>query len=278
MASTTMHSTSIPSPVNLLTAHELSQSQSLTPKSSREAYFRSRLYTAQYGANPLLIAAQPIISLCERMQTTTQTEQQPHQLAYLVQHELNAFQTHIVNLDYSTELLDFTRYVLALVIDDLLLHHPHPEIYQWQQYRLLMPHSSSTDTFFTTLERLLSVPDHYIDLLELMYICLKLGYQGKFRHAHEGQHILTALTDRLYFTLTQHQSKSKHPSLLRLPATQPATTTVWPPTAILLLLTFVLLLLGFYALNYLLNFIAEPLVHQLQAIQQYAKQTLHWLY
>ncbi|NKB46756.1 MAG: hypothetical protein GKR77_03120 [Legionellales bacterium] len=279
MAVTTIHSTPLPSPVSLLQSHEFAQSQSLTPQSSRDAYFRSRLYTAQYGANPLLIAAQPLISLCERMQATNQINQDSRSLAYLVQHELNAFQTHVVNLDYPSDLFEVTRHVLALVIDDILLHHPHPELFDWQQHRLLKANPQATDTFFTLLERLLAAPDQYVDVLELMYVCLKLGYQGKFRHSHEGQHLLTAFTDRVYFTLTQHQSKSKNPALLKLPASSHAApTTTWPSTFMLLLFTLVLLLIGFYALNYLLNFIAEPLVHQLQVVQQYAKQTLHWLY
>jgi type VI secretion system protein ImpK len=55
---------------------------------------------------------------------------------------------------------------------------------QWDQYSLLTafhPDTVNPDRFFVILERIIKEPALYIDILELMYICLSLGFEGPYR-------------------------------------------------------------------------------------------------
>jgi type IV/VI secretion system ImpK/VasF family protein len=280
MNSTTVtHSADLRPPVNIMSWPSVSnQAHALIPKQEREAYFRSRLYTGHYGHNPLLIAAQPLFSLCTRVQSASDTSHDPQKIAYLVQHELNAFYTHVLNLNYATDVMDLTRYLLASFIDDVLLHLPQTCAYDWQSHRLLEAAQTQEDTFFTILERLLAAPTQHLDLLELMYVCLKSGFQGKFRQTDGRSPTLNTLTDRLYITLTQHRNQAATDSLVDLPMSRPAAKATLPHPAILYSLVFIILFIVFCALNYMLNFIAEPLAQQLGLMQHYVKQTLYWLY
>ena len=52
------------------------------------------------------------------------------------------------------------------------------------------------EKFFEILERLRAEPDRYIDLIELLYVCLALGYEGKYRARPSGQRRLAAAAAR----------------------------------------------------------------------------------
>jgi type VI secretion system protein ImpK len=57
---------------------------------------------------------------------------------------------------------------------------------------------SGGEKFFEILERLRGNPGRYIDLIELVYLCLALGYEGKYRHDPSGQGQLGQLQRDLY--------------------------------------------------------------------------------
>jgi type VI secretion system protein ImpK len=52
--------------------------------------------------------------------------------------------------------------------------------------------------FFDLLEGFCRAPDRYLDLIELQYVCLALGFQGKYRGLPDGAATVQALQDRLY--------------------------------------------------------------------------------
>jgi type VI secretion system protein ImpK len=57
---------------------------------------------------------------------------------------------------------------------------------------------SGGEKFFEILERLRADPARYIDLIELLFVCLALGYEGKYRRDPGGQNRLAALQHDLY--------------------------------------------------------------------------------
>lgn len=54
------------------------------------------------------------------------------------------------------------------------------------------------EKFFLLLEKLSRNPAKYLDLLELMYLCLSLGFEGKYRVLSRGLVELDAIRDSLY--------------------------------------------------------------------------------
>src|SRR5262249_15246570 len=70
----------------------------------------------------------------------------------------------------------------------------------WAQHGLLAMFHGETeggDKFFQILARLAENPQANLDVLELLYVCLQLGFEGRYRIADGGQRQLEAIRQRL---------------------------------------------------------------------------------
>ncbi|MBP8185450.1 MAG: type IVB secretion system protein IcmH/DotU, partial [Pseudomonas sp.] len=76
----------------------------------------------------------------------------------------------------------------------------------WSQMSLLSSFHNETfggEKFFQLLERLSRNPVKHLPMLELMYLCLSLGFEGKYRVLPRGMLELEALRDSLYRQIRQ---------------------------------------------------------------------------
>lgn len=76
------------------------------------------------------------------------------------------------------------RYAICATIDDQILSSPWGMDSGWQQrtlVSLLGDEVIGGDRFFELLEQAEGDPDKYGHLIEFMYICLSLGFQGRYR-------------------------------------------------------------------------------------------------
>jgi type VI secretion system protein ImpK len=64
---------------------------------------------------------------------------------------------------------------------------------------------SGGEKFFEILERVRAEPRRYGDLIELLWVCLALGYEGKYRHDPSGQLRLGELQHELYGLIRQRR-------------------------------------------------------------------------
>jgi type VI secretion system protein ImpK len=115
--------------------------------------------------------------------------------------EINAFQATIKNHGYNAEYALICRYVLCATFDDIITNTTWGNQSKWDAYSLLHAYEQSThhqDKFFVILERVTKEPTFYIDLMELMYICLSLGYKGPYRTTEHSQYQLEQITNHLY--------------------------------------------------------------------------------
>jgi len=62
----------------------------------------------------------------------------------------------------------------------------------------LLQKNDGAEGFFTRLERIANNPAADSDLLELYYICLALGLEGRYRGAPNGRHDLRVLNEKTY--------------------------------------------------------------------------------
>jgi len=96
------------------------------------------------------------------------------------------------------------RYALCSVLDETVLGTPWGGQSAWSTRSLLSIFHRETwggEKFFQVLERLEQDPARNIDLLELLYICLALGFEGKFRLDERGAGRLAEIRDNLYRTI-----------------------------------------------------------------------------
>lgn len=158
-------------------------------------------HSMEGSCNKLLDAASNIFAMLGKLKTESTA---PHEevLRREFLDELDRFEKKALRLLYPSAYLTVCRYVLCATIDDLLLHDIEFEHGTWESYTLLSEQASARDVepdkFFAILARASDSTPRYIDLLELMYICLSYGYQGELRYQTDGAIVLDRIRNHLY--------------------------------------------------------------------------------
>ncbi|MGG7566948.1 type IVB secretion system protein IcmH/DotU [Rhodovulum sp. DZ06] len=140
---------------------------------------------ARPGVNPLVDAAAPILELAVYL--SRQIE--PMDLAALRSRILalmSRFGQEAQALGQHRQVVDMARYALSATLDDVIMSRPWDNVaLQWGAKTLgseLEGEVTPGDRFFHNLELCLNEP-RAKDLLELKYICLSLGFKGRYRRA-----------------------------------------------------------------------------------------------
>ena len=82
----------------------------------------------------------------------------------------------------------------------------------WNKQSLLSMFHKEThggDRFFQMLKKLMQNPSRNIDLLELLYVCLALGFQGRYRVSRDGMNELAEIRESLYDTIRELREESE---------------------------------------------------------------------
>jgi type VI secretion system protein ImpK len=150
--------------------------------------------------NPIIQAAAPLLTLGARLSTSVQQANIATLRQQAVQ-EVRAFEERMRGSGVVAEDAVVARYVLCTFTDSAVLNTPWGAQGDWAGQSLLVifhKEVSGGEKFFDILGRLRSDPGRYIDLIELAYVCLALGYEGKYRHDPTGQGQLAQLQHDVY--------------------------------------------------------------------------------
>ncbi len=93
------------------------------------------------------------------------------------------------------------RYVLCSVVDEAVVTTAWGSRSDWSRSSLLSRFHNETfggEKFFQLLERLSRDPVKHVDMLELMYLSLSMGFEGKYRVIERGEVQLEVIRDALY--------------------------------------------------------------------------------
>jgi type VI secretion system protein ImpK len=118
--------------------------------------------------------------------------------------EVKAFEDAAQQWGVGLETMVTARYLLCTLVDETVLSTPWGSQSPWGEQSLLSIFHKETwggEKFFIILEHLRQEPAVHIDLLELIYLCLALGFQGKYRVEERGQSKLESVQDNLYRTI-----------------------------------------------------------------------------
>jgi type IV/VI secretion system ImpK/VasF family protein len=186
------------------------ESQIVELNSHSSSYYRSHLYTSYHGINPLITAAHPLLSIIDRLQLSRNIKADGNFYNNL-QYELKVFQNRAINANYDEETVFIAHYLLSASINEKI--HDQKS---FNTFNKLMPpqkeHNETTENspdeqFFVILDTIIDKPDHYLDLLELIYLCLSLGFEGKYKNkAHQK---LKAIMENLYQTITSRRNNQQ---------------------------------------------------------------------
>jgi len=244
--------------------------QQRQPLVDGQSYYRSKFFHINADINPLIGAASPLLSIMTRFEQLT-TAPELVELHQDLSHEIKAFEHKAQSGSYRANTILAARYILCTAVDEALTTTPWGKE-GWKQYSLLNAFQREQwggERFFFILERSKEDPNLHIDLLELIYICLRLGYQGKFRQADQDPQQLGDIADNLYQCI-RHQ-RGEFSKTLCVSAQNSVTTQrkkSWhPPMWVVCSVGIVLLITVYTLFNIQLNTQIKPVTHALMNSQ-----------
>lgn len=223
------------------------------------------------GLNPLVRAANPLLDLVVPLRHTAQP-QDLNALRERLAQAIRSFETEARAAGVDTESIAAARYALCTLLDETISGTPWGSGVWGSRSLLVAFHNEASggEKFFLVLQRLSQDPARHLDLLELMYLCLALGLEGRFRVAEGGQSQLTLLRERLLGLIRQHRGAretalSPHWRGAEAKAASPLRTTpIWVFAAV----ACVLLLAAQLLASSLLNRHSDPVFASLSALRQ----------
>tara|TARA_R110000868_G_scaffold17438_4_gene76587 strand:+ start:1366 stop:2220 length:855 start_codon:yes stop_codon:yes gene_type:complete len=226
------------------------------------------------GINPIVDAAGYLFTFMGELKTTKAYRPLSKLQNELIQ-EINTFQETTKSHGYNTEYTLVCRYVLCAAIDELIDSSLWGGQNHWDDYSLLGTYNQDVqhqEKFFSIMERAIKEPDYYIDLMELMYICLSMGYRGRYRNHEHNPAELEQITNSLYKHIRAYRgdfSKSLAPTPLKPPKVKTyhvrrGKESHWT----IFLITACIIMTIFISLGYLMEMISNDAISKITDIQR----------
>lgn len=151
------------------------------------------------GASPLVQAANVLINLIPQIRAMATVSDPRRFQAYLFE-GVREFERQARARGVPGDTLMGARYCLCTVLDEAAAQTPWGGSGVWPAYSLLVSLHNETwggEKFFQLLNKLVQTPQQHIDLIELMYFCLLLGFEGRYRVIDNGYSQLATLKAHL---------------------------------------------------------------------------------
>jgi type VI secretion system protein ImpK len=152
------------------------------------------------GGNPLVAAAGPLLILGATVGSMVY-QADVEGLRRKAVESVQAFEVQARAAGVDPNDVTVARYIICTFLDSAIFQTPWGGQTVWGSRSLLLTFHNEAhggEKFFTILERLRQDPARYLNLLELQYICLALGFQGKYRLEANSRAVVQVLQDDLY--------------------------------------------------------------------------------
>jgi len=152
------------------------------------------------GVNPLVSAASELIALPTQFLNMI-SHQDVAGLRNHVLEEIKRFENRARVLGINPEVTYTSRYVLCTFIDEAVLNTIWGSNSLWTSQSLLSSlhnETSGGEKFFIILDNLLRDPNADLNLLELMFICINLGFKGQYAVMDRGLEKLEELRNIVF--------------------------------------------------------------------------------
>lgn len=169
----------------------------------------STQFSTEYGLNPIVNAAAQLIAVYHKTRQTV-SHSNVGGLYQQVANGIRKFEEVANHKSISPESILAARYLLCSAIDEAVLHTPWGSESGWAQRTLLSMFHSEThggEKFFLLLDKLKERPAQNLDLLELIYILLSLGFEGKYHLAGRGRDALDRIREDLFQAIRNYRGE-----------------------------------------------------------------------
>lgn len=227
-------------------------------------------FSTSSGLNPLVNAASTLIAVFEK---TRQSVSHPNigGLHQRLVSEIKSFEKTAKETGIKPEILLSARYAVCVALDEAVLNTPWGSESAWPQRTLLSVFHNETaggEKFFKILDRMQQQPAENLYILELMYIFLSLGFEGKYRVIHRGRDQIEQLRDNLFEQIRMQRGdyeRSLSPNWQGLGKTRKSLTSYMPMWVVVSILC-ALLFLSYSGFRVWLYKSSSPVVAQLDEI------------
>ena len=192
-------------------APHASYEQQRTSTNTRVPYMEQQggQFSTDAGLNPLVNAAAMLIAVFHKVHGSV-SHPNVGGLHQQVVKEVRTFEARAKERSFIPEIVLAARYILCAVLDEAVLNTPWGTESGWTQRTLLSVFHNEThggEKFFQILDRMRERPAENLDILELMYLCLSLGFMGKYRVVHHGREKIEQLRDELFKIIRTHRGE-----------------------------------------------------------------------
>ncbi len=163
------------------------------------------------GLNSLEKSAAVLLNLLSQIRNTS-SHPNPNDLHKQLANEIQSFESNAQHEGLVPETIFIARYALCTTIDEFVMSTPWGAGSIWNKQSLLSMFHKEThggERFFQMLKKLSQNPSRNIDLLELLYVCLALGFQGRYRVLRDGMNELAEIRESLYHTIRNQREESE---------------------------------------------------------------------
>jgi type VI secretion system protein ImpK len=182
-----------------ISGHESSELNPLASLGFGTARISSDLPEIRSGINPLVSAANHLLNLIPQIRSLRESGNPAALRDYLVQ-QIQEFEQRARTSGATPETVIGARYCLCTALDETAAQTPWGGSGNWGKHSLLVTFHNETwggEKFFQLLAKLTQNPLQHRELLELMYVCVALGFEGRYRIVDNGRSQLEALRQRL---------------------------------------------------------------------------------
>ncbi|NNE52760.1 MAG: type VI secretion system protein TssL [Sulfitobacter sp.] len=222
------------------------------------------------GMNTLAACAAPLFDLISRIRNRAQ-HMDAEKLRQSVVSEVRAFENRALQAGIPAQKVKAARYALCATLDDVVLNTPWGGQSNWGVQSMVATFHRETvggDRFYDLLARLQKDPGNNLDMLEFLYMCLSLGFEGRLRVEQGGtdKHLRIRLgLAQLIRAQRGAFERDLSPNWKGVDRPYRA-LSAWKPVWIALATTAVLLIVQFGGLSYVLSNRTENVIGQLSII------------
>ena len=221
------------------------------------------------GENKLLTYARDMLILAGNLRTL-EPNNSVEQMRQDIENLFSQFDRQLAQDNVAEEIALTARYMLCCLTDELVLTTPWGLESSWSHQTLLGKYHNETsggEKFFLIVNKLMEQPQRNIDLIELAYVCLSLGFRGKYRIVPTGENDIAQVSYLLYqpIILYRPQSGDLSPSWQGASDDRPSFEKRVSPALFFIILAFICVA-AYIALLSNLHAKSSPLYEKIESI------------
>ena len=155
--------------------------------------------------NQLINISSELLAITLKVSTLPEPEDATTLRHQLVE-RINQIKSKGADLTYPVAVIDKLCFLYAVVLDELIIYSQWGESRGWENKTLLSElfgMRNGGELFFTVADKAMRQPHKMIDLLEVIYLFVNIGFKGQYRETGNDQ--LKAFTHQLEQVISQYR-------------------------------------------------------------------------